>query len=477
MARRRSRSSSNAPGRASKPFLMPNFLPTRVLMTATAVMSVVLAACGGPSRSFKMALNAQLAQQNYAAAEALLERNKALEYGKKNMVLYYLDQGTILHHEGKYKESDASFDRAEQRMEELYTKSVTKTAGMLALNDTTVDYAGEPFERALTNVYRALNYVFLGMPDEALVESRKVEIFLEELNSQLEQKSVYKDDAFARYLDALLYADAGQMDDARISMAKATQAYSWYSSSYGTPTPRFDWAPNDAQAPQGELVFIHYNGVAPLKVSKSFQVAWGRGLAIAQASGDTEAHGAQFRNALNAGIAGRAITVAYPAYQAQPFLIRDSEVAIDGAQSSPTVLMEDIQAIAAKGLQDRMPLITSRAVARAVVKYVIAKAAADAAGRACDQQFGSGSLGDTLCRGVAGGVAHGAAAATEIADTRCWGTLPAQIRMSRIKVPAGLHMVTVNFKDAAGRIVSSHVFNGVEIKKGKRTYLNYRTAI
>src|SRR5205807_1189644 len=134
------------------------------------------------------------------------------------------------------------------------------------------DYAGEPFERALTNVFRALNYVFLGKPDEALVESRKVELFLDELNRGMGRRSAYKDDAFARYLDALLYEDQGQPDDSRISMEAAGQAYQWYASDYHVPPPSFDLTGDRGS---GELVFIHYNGVAPRKISKSFQVAWG----------------------------------------------------------------------------------------------------------------------------------------------------------------------------------------------------------
>jgi hypothetical protein len=45
-------------------------------------------------------------------------------------------------------------------MEALYTKSISKGAGRYILNDNTVDYAGEVFERALTNVFRALNLPF-----------------------------------------------------------------------------------------------------------------------------------------------------------------------------------------------------------------------------------------------------------------------------------------------------------------------------
>ena len=82
----------------------------------------------------------------------------------------------------------------------------------------------------------------MGRPEEALVESRKVERFLQELRDKLGTKRVYKDDAFARYLDSLLYEDMGKRDDARISLDAARAAYKWYASDYNTPEPAFDTA-------------------------------------------------------------------------------------------------------------------------------------------------------------------------------------------------------------------------------------------
>jgi len=243
---------------------------TGAALALAAALALFLAGCSGPSGSYKRRINAEIAAQNYAQAERDIDQAKEREYGKKNMVLYYLDKGTALHHEGKYGESDAAFDQAEQRMVELYTKSITKAAGMLALNDNTMDYAGEPFERALTNVYRAFDWLFQGQIDEALVEARKVGLFLDELNRTLEGKATYKDDAFAQYLSALLYADAGRLDDARISMEAAMTAYGWYQSLYGSPTPHFEFPQEIQKTPHGELVFVHFNGVAPIKVSKTF---------------------------------------------------------------------------------------------------------------------------------------------------------------------------------------------------------------
>ena len=437
-----------------------------------------LAGCAsGPSGASKRAVNSYLATGNYAGAEKYLDGVKETQYGKKNQVLFYLDKGTVLHHEGKFQESDDAFDHAEQRSQELYTKSIHQAAGMLLLNDTTMDYAGEPFERALTNVFRALNYVFLGKPDEALVESRKVEMFLDGLGRQLQGQNVYKDDAFARYLDSLLYEDSGKPDDARISRDASDQAYGWYGSMFHTPAPRFAFPPNES-ADQGELVFIHYNGVAPRKVSKTWQLAWGEALVMTQASRDTEADGAQFKNGLRAGIAGRAITVAYPDYVQDPFRIAGSEVEVDGGLArSDTLLMEDISAIAHRNLQDRMGLVKTRAVARATVKFVLAEVASRAAGTQCDKQYGANSFGANVCRGLSRGLAHGVAAGTEVADTRGWSALPSQIRMARLKLSPGRHQIVVRFKDASGGVLSTYTFKDVIISKSKRTYLGYRTAI
>ena len=435
---------------------------------------IVLAGCApGMSTADKHAVNALMAAQRFDEAKAKLDSLKDTQYGAKNAVLFYLDRAAVLHHAGKYMESDADLDRAEQRMDELYTKSVTQAGGMLLLNDTTMDYAGEPFERALAHVLRALNYVFLNQPDEALVESRKVELFLDGLQRRVGGKGVYSDDAFARYLDALLYADEGKLDDARISLEAARSAYADYSEAYGMPEPRFSLPARDKKS--GELVFIHYNGVAPRKVTKTFQVAWGQAMALAQSSEDAEAQGAQFKNALAAGITGNSITVAYPGYVNEPYSIVSSEVLVDSKAVAATLLMEDVAAIASKTLEDRMGVIKTRAVARAFVKYVIAQAAYKVAAKGCDQMPG-GFMAVQICKGAAKATFAAAAAATEIADTRSWSTVPAQIRMARAKLPAGTHDVTVLFKDAAGMVVAQADFPAVKIDPRKRTYLSYRTA-
>ncbi|MDD5302180.1 MAG: hypothetical protein PHS14_03650 [Elusimicrobia bacterium] len=449
------------------------YLHPSVCAVLAAAAAFAAAGCTGPSSVSKRTVNTFLAQRQYAQAEAYLDAEKESEYGKRNMVLYYLDKGLVQQHAGKYKESDASFDVAERRMDELYTTSVSKASGMLLINDATMDYAGEPFERALTHVCRALNYVFLGNNDEALVESRKVERFLTELGDKAGSRAVYKDDAFARYLDALLYADAGKKDDARISYQAAQAAYADYEKAYGTPLPRFEFVKGPKK--RGEIVFIHYNGVAPRKITKTFQVAWNQALPLMQKSGDAEAEDARVKNALTAGFMGSAVTVAFPAYTQDPYAITTSEIFVDSRPVATTILMEDVSAIAAKTLENRMGAIKARAIARATIKYILAETASKAAAKACDQMPG-GFLAVQACKLGSRGIAHGVAAASEYADTRGWAVLPAQIRMARVKLEPGVHDVSIYYKNSTGVMISSQTFSGVLVADRKRTYLSARTA-
>lgn len=435
---------------------------------AVAFSAFLMAACGGPSGSLRKDVNASIAARDFASAEKKTVAAKELSYGKKNQVLYYLDLGAVQHDAGKFKESDESLDKAERRMEELYTKSVTRAAGTLMLNDTTTEYAGERFERALVNAYRALNYTFLNKREDALVEVRKLSRLLQEYADVYGAKSTaYKDDAFAQFLASLLYEDDGRPDDARIAREKSRKAYEGWVKSYGTPVPRLE--PVGERKGSGEVVFLHYNGVAPRKVSKTLSVAWREVLTHLDATKDDEAEAGQARRAVAAGLtAGRAIAVAFPDYVQDPYQIAGSRVRA-GTLSADTELASDITAIARKDLEERLGVIRARAIARAGIKFILAKAASDAAAK----KYGKNSWQAVLTQ--AGGAI--ASVATEVADTRAWATLPAQFRVARLLLPAGQHDITVDYLGPSGAILSSQTFKGVTVVKGRRTYLRDRTAL
>jgi hypothetical protein len=215
------------------------------------------------------------------------------------------------------------------------------------------------------------------------------------------------------------------------------------------------------------LVFIHANGVAPRKESRTLQVAWNEAIAAVNATKNDEAGSGRARNALRAGLLGHAITISYPVYVQDPTRIAASEIEADG-RTARTALVEDVSAIARKDLAERQALIRTRAVARAAIKYILAKAATDAAKR----KYGNNSfeaLGTQIFTSVA-------AAATEVADTRAWATLPAQFRLARLSLPAGEHQIAVRYLDAGGATVLTRTFT-VTILRGQRAYLKDRTAL
>jgi uncharacterized protein len=88
-------------------------------------------------------------------------------------------------------------------------------------------------------------------------------------------------------------------------------------------------------------------------------------------------------------------------------------------------------ALAEKSLSDRMAGTTTKAVARAAIKF----AAAEGATRGAQHAVNKGDAQWVAL--VVGLLSHGLAVASEEADTRSWRTLPDEIHISRLWVPAG----------------------------------------
>jgi len=219
----------------------------------------------------------------------------------------------------------------------------------------------------------------------------------------------------------------------------------------------------------GEIVLIHYNGPAPMKISRTVQVAWNDAMTAVSSSGEENA---EYDNAIRAGFIGNAITVAFPEYVQPQYSVAGSRMSVDGSETG-TLLMENISNVARQTLAMKNDAIRARAVARAAVKFVLAKAAAKAGDKLGDQVGGTAGQLISIFSKVA---APAAAAATEIADTRGWTTMPAEIRMARMAAAPGKHTVTVNYVNSAGAVIGSKVFENVSVEKGRRTYLHCRTA-
>jgi hypothetical protein len=418
-------------------------------------------------------INQCLLKQDYDSACKLVQKNKK-EYPKRNAALYYLDEGITFHLAGRYSESNESFSRAESIMDELYTKSLSKEAASFLISDNTVPYRGEDFEKAMVNLFMALNYATLGAWEDSLVEARKVDNKLLVINANYDEdkKNVYKEDAFIRFLMGTLYEADGELNDAFISYRKAEEIYRVdYLPNYGVRPPEF-LIENLITAAEGmgfyremeeiqskyplvacrnlsekrgmvELFLVHYNGIGPEKVEDSFAIPMPDGYIM---------------------------KMAYPRFVRKNFQISHAEVTLKNRQERPcarfpTLLMEDIGAIARTNLDNRINRIKAKAIARATTKYLASKAAEKAATDKKGQWAG-------LLVKVAANVAS---VATEQADIRHWRLLPAEIRVGRTLIPPGDYSGEIDFVDDRGAIVGSKVIKPFSVEAGEKRFFIFRT--
>jgi len=163
----------------------------------------------------------RLSRRDFPAALAAVRKPD----GKTNIVLYRLERGLILHYQGRYAQSNGEFERAERLIDELYTRSASREAAAFLTNDAIRPYRGEEFERVFVHYYRAMNYQYLGLPQDALVECRKANLRLARFAQLDGYELSYKNDAFLQYVTGMMYESQGELNDAYISYQDAMKGY------------------------------------------------------------------------------------------------------------------------------------------------------------------------------------------------------------------------------------------------------------
>jgi hypothetical protein len=287
----------------------------------------------------------------------------------------------------------------------------------------------------------------------------------------------------------MIYEELGEWSDAMIAYRKAYEAYKKYQENFSVAMPgmlkldlirlarregltdelakyqeEFGITPNanksPAAGPEGELVFILNNGLAPIKREHVIST-W----VPSPATDKHPKRAAQQKPGAQAKPETPAppimVNIALPYYESRPNRIAKARISVSGKQAE-TQLMENIDAIARTSLTSRMPAITARAVARAIAKGAIQQSV-DKAGQDNDNAAAAKLIGSLLIRV--------AAVATERADTRSWLTLPANVQLARLSLPPGTYDVTVDLLGTNDQVISSRVFPQISIRKEHNTYL------
>ncbi|MBR2082385.1 MAG: hypothetical protein IJ876_05190 [Elusimicrobiaceae bacterium] len=423
---------------------------------------LVCSACGAPSLRYKYEVNKLAAQGKFDQAAAYVNTKAKSAYSGKDILLYELDRGTLLHDAQNPTQSDEHFTRAQQDITNSYTKSVSASVRRLFVNDLTTPYYAANYETALTFFYRAMNFLQQNDIASAAVEARKAVFFLDHLRA--DKKSGYNDDPFVQYMSSLIFELTGELSDARISRTNAVKAYQkrgWVVPEFSVPQNWQDY---------GEVIIIHYVGQIPLKKSQTMQIAWHKALALARSPVDDGGSiSPEVENAIRAGLTGSSITISYPVLEEQNYYVAGSMLQT-GTQRVPLQKMSDVSELIKQDLQEKLPAIWFRLATRAVLRQVAAVQARHAIDGSQDgKKWGSAGWLAEMAVGMVGALA-------EKADTRQWFTLPAEIFMTRAFVSPGTQDIRLLFTDRNGNIIGTYTFENVAVPKGGRVFLHHRTA-
>jgi len=378
--------------------------------------------------------------------QALVEAEKAL-LEEPSGVMENMNVGLLRRLENDFKGSNKAFETAKQKIDVLYTSSITEYAGAALTNDENISFQGDRFEQILVHLYMASNYLQLGELDSARVE-------LLQSQTKMSEWGEPKDEIpFMHYFSGILFEMMGEEDSAAVSYRKAVDAYKNTYDRHGLSVPtqlKYDllrvlanmrlWDEVERykkqlglsgykvvrQKKQSALVIILGNGMVAQRMQRVFQT-WSPELKYN-------------------------IRVAVPAYIYPPSYVNSARVRIaDRSYMMNTV--SNVDGLARAALSENMHLITARAIARAVMK------------KKTEQKIGekSGQLGQ-----VAAMVAN---FGSEIADTRCWNTLPQQFELARIALPAGEYTVAIELLNSAGYIIDV-LYEDVKVDSGTVTVIN-----
>jgi hypothetical protein len=373
--------------------------------------------------------------------------------------LYQVNNGLVLSMLGRYDESNEFFEQAYLYGED-YRKNYLAEVGSYLTNPTFTSYRGEDHEHLMLLYYKALNYMKMNKPEEALVECRRLNIRLQQLSDRYDSDIKYREDAFIHLLMGIIYDTDHDYNNAFIAYRNAYRIYegtfqdmfgvrppdqlkhdivrtarlSGLMDEYETYRQTFGFSTDDEYVdPTGsELVFFWHNGLAPVKTE------WGVNFVINRSGNwvyfknrdlgyEYPFNMEPYEEKDKKGVADlQVFRVAFPKYVERPVYYQRATLSMNGTEVALQKI-EDINRIAFKCLDQRMQEEFAKALLRAALKK-----AAELELRKHDK-----TLGAVL------GVMN---ALSERADTRNWQTLPYEVYYTRIPLKAGRNKLNLNLK-------------------------------
>jgi hypothetical protein len=424
-----------------------------------------------------------LANADYPAAITKIEATKETAYTYKDRVVYYLDIGMLHHWNGEYEKSNEMLEKAERGIEDNFTRSVTRSASSMIMNDNVLAYAGEDYEDIYLNAFKALNYLALGLNDEAFVEVRRINNKLVLLESKYDKvarkmneaeeaqetfvpgKSYFQESALGRYLSMLLYRADHKWDDARIDLEKIDRGWKLQPAIYDFPKPDFSEALDSVRPPTARLSVIAFSGLAPDKKATTFYIHTEENAVILAGSSENYL-GKQNLDDLRIipwhGIdEGYHFKIQLPYMEKHPSRVERIAVEINEQSAKHLQRLESLENVAVETFSIQKPLIYLKTITRSVAKGLAAEQAKQ---KMTENMDGGASFFTRL-------IADLLVDSTENADLRVSRFFPGEAAIREIQLEEGTYDIRVKYYGAGGNLIHSDERTGVNIEAGRLNVL------
>lgn len=450
---------------------------------------IILQACASYYQSH-LEFNSEFEQGDLQHALQTLGRHEEESNGK-NRFIYYVNKGLLLSILGQYENSNELFEKAFLFGEDYRINYVAEAASYLTNPGVSV-YRGEDHEHLMLLYFKAINYLKLNNPEEALVECRRLNIRLNQLADKYKSPEKLQRNAFIHTLMGIIYQSTGDYNNAFIAYRNANDVYeNDYGKLFGLNAPdqlkkdllttawltgftqefesyreKFNMKDFKVSASDASLIFFWHNGLAPIKDewSINFLISGGVGNMMVFSN---ESMNLSFpfpvESEKDRGNLSRLqiFRVAFPRYVERPVYFQSAEIQ-SGDANFPLEKAEDVSRVAFYSLKQRMMEEFAKGLLRAALK----KTAEESIRKEDDR------LGAVL------GLVN---ALTEKADTRNWQTLPHSIYYTRIPLKEGENHIRLslaadkkipydfNYQAKKGQTLF-HTFSSLETSQSYHTY-------
>lgn len=408
-------------------------------------------------------------------AVAAFERGSPL--APSDRLLRALQQAVMFHEMGEYARSNELLAWAEVEAELRYTRSLTREAASLLINDRVLAYTPPAGELAMIPYYGMLNHLALRNLDGAAVEARKAVALLERLDHEPVEEC--NRNGMIQYVAGLVQEAAGDTNDAVVSLRQAERSLRECEGSPGRPAAtvaedlyrlaratglvevadsvaeRYSLdtdARDPGSAGLGELLVIVEQGFVAHRTQDALHIPIpdddlehlddedgaarlaariSRELLLGQDPRWRHHRWRYGRSAWADALDGAYILrLAWPTYRLEANRPREVRVGVNEVLAQP-VPFGNLSVVMREELADERPEMLTRLLLRGLTKYLITREVEEKVEEKHGETAGF----------ILGRIANIAGNQLEQADTRSWSLLPDRISLLRLRLPAGTHEI------------------------------------